>query len=307
MRLVGVLVRRNLRAFLRDRLTVFFTFLAPVIFIFLFIIFYRNLVSTQIEEDLPNTPVSDILGLCDSWLFASAVLLATFTCTLGMLNAFVLDRETGRFSDYLVSPVRRWQLALGYILSTWLVATVISTLLMLAGPLWALLLGQAVMGPVAILRAIGAIALSALVFATFNTLIATFITSWAAFAGFAIVMGTSIGFLGFCYVPPVSLSPLVNTVLGIMIFAQGAALIRGQVMAPAIDRIVTTVSPEHAVEASTGLSRSLAVSLDIGGLDAGPLHLATYTLPTSLIIVVLLSWAVLLTALSTWRMKHVIH
>jgi multidrug/hemolysin transport system permease protein len=297
MRLIWVLLRRNLRAFARDRLIVFFTLLTPLIFIFLFIVFYRTMVSTQVKGDFLSASMAVILGLCDSWLFASAVLLATFTSTLGMLNTFVLDRETGRFSDYLVSPVRRWQLAIGYILSTWVVSVVISSALMLLGPLWALIQGQTVMGPLDILKAIGAIALSALVFASLNTLVATFITSWAAFGGYAIAMGASIGFLAFCYVPPVSLSQTVNTVLGLMVFAQGAALIRQPIMGPAIAKLMEVVPPDRLVEADSGIKTSLAVTLDIG----------SHTLPSGLIVAVLLAWAVLLTALSSWRLSRVIH
>jgi len=296
MRLVDVLFRRNLRAFLRDRLTVFFTFLAPVIFIFLFIIFYRTLVSTQIEGDFPNTPPEDILGLCDSWLFASAVLLATFTSTLGMLNAFIIDKDTGRFSDYLVSPVRRWQLTIGYILSTWLVATVISAILMVCGPLWALLNHQAVMSGWDILRALGAIMLSTLVFATLNTLIATFIRSWNAFGGFSIVMGTSIGFLGFCYVPPAILTRTVTTVLSVMPFAQSASLIRGTIMHASLNRVMESVAPENVDTATAGVSKALAVTL----------HLGDWTFPSAVVVAILMGLAVLLTVLASWRMRHVI-
>jgi multidrug/hemolysin transport system permease protein len=296
MRLVGVVVRRNLRAFVRDPLVVFFTFLAPVIFIFLFIVFYRRMVGTMLADSFRSTPYEDLIGLCDAWLFASAVLLATYTSTLGMLNAFIMDKDTGRFSDYLVSPVRRWQLTIGYILSTWLVAAVISTALMLLAPVWALVNGQAIMAPLDILKAIGAILLSTLVFATLNTLIATFIRSWNAFGGFSIVMGTSIGFLGFCYVPPAILTRAVNSTLAVLPFAQSASLIRDAIMGPSIMRVMDSVAEESVEGAIAGVSKALAVRLVIG----------EWVMPVLLVIGILLALAVILTILSTWRMNHVI-
>jgi multidrug/hemolysin transport system permease protein len=296
MRLVFVLFRRNLRAFVRDPFTVFMTFLAPVIFIFLFVLFYRRMVSTMLQEQFVNTPYKDIVGMCDAWLFGSAVLLATYTSTLGMLNAFIMDKDTGRFSDYLVSPVKRWQLTIGYISSTWLVATVISVALMLAAPVWALINHQAVMGFGDILRATAAIMLSALVFATLNTFVVTFMPSWGAFGGFSIVMGTSIGFLGFCYVPPAILTRTINTVLAVLPFAQSASLIRETIMHPSIVQVMESVSEDKVAAATVSVSKALGVTLQFG----------TWAIPSILVIGVLVGLAVVLTVLASWRMRHVI-
>ncbi|MDR1512170.1 MAG: hypothetical protein LBS56_01610, partial [Propionibacteriaceae bacterium] len=133
--------------------------------------------------------------------------------------------------------------------------------------------------------------------AALNTLIATFLKSWGAFGGFSIVMGVSIGFLGFCYTPPSVLTSAVNTVLGVLPFAQGASLIRAAVMRPSLDRLLTSVSdPAQVGPVDQGIQNALAMTLEVGG----------WTLPTLFLIGVLAVLAAVLTGLASWRMSHVI-
>ncbi|MDR0416890.1 MAG: hypothetical protein LBH76_06200 [Propionibacteriaceae bacterium] len=255
MTVVAHLFWRNCRIFLRDRVTLVFTATAPVVLMALFVIFFREMTARSIARAIVGDGfavdpmqllgpgiMSDVYAMCDAWLFASCVTMSTFACSLGMLASFVEDRSSGRFSDYLVSPVRRGQLTLGYILSSFVVAVVVSSGFMALGQLWAAVKGQAVMTPTEALGTIGAIALSSISYGTLHVFAVTFLASQGGLGGYSLIGGIAVGFLSYCYVPPGGLSaPITNTV-GIMPFAQSAALVREPIMGPSMDRLIYLVN-----------------------------------------------------------------
>jgi len=296
MTTISILMMRHLRLFWRDKVTVIVAMLAPIIMFTLFVVFIRKQQAGLVQEVMPKTSSVDAYGLCDAWLFASVVALTSFTASLGMLYAFVDDRATGRFSDYLVAPVKRWELAISYVLSTVIVSFVISSLLMLAGQVWAIHYDQQLMTGTLLLRALGAVLLACIVYSALNSLVVTFIASQGGFGGYAIVVGTAFGFLAFCYVPPQALSTTINTVLGTMPFAQTASLIRYPIMLPAIDQLLVPYTPDLQDQIREILLNNLGVTLTVHG----------YRMSTFLVIAILAGMALVFGVLLSIRMGRVI-
>jgi len=266
MNTLGILIRRHLRVFWRDRLTVFFAFIAPISLWGLFVIFLRKQYADVVQAAIPGSSNADAYGLVDAWVFASIVTLASFTGSLGMLNSFVDDRMTGRFSDYLVAPVKRSQLGLSYLIATVIVSFVISLLFLGCSQVWALGYSQALMSWGEVGRSLWTVMLACLVFSAFNMLIVTLLGSQGAFNGYAITMGTAIGFLAYCYVPPSGLSTGVNNVLGVLPFAETASLIRNPMMAPSTDRILNVLyAGDLQDQARSAVQNDLGVTLTVGG------------------------------------------
>jgi len=297
MRLVGTLVRRNLRGYWRDPMTVFFSVLGPLILFILFVIFYRDQVSNLIVNTISGATLDDAHTLCDEWLFASVTAMATFTSSVGLLTGFVDDRSTGRFSDYLVAPVRRWQLTVGYVMSSLIVSVVLSSLIVVLGQGWALAYREPLLSGSQDLRIIGGVVVACLFFSAFNTLVVTFTATQGSFGGYFIIMGTAMGFLAFCYVPPASLPDGVNSFLSVLPFAQVAALLRTPAMEPAIDILMKPITDETMRDkAQSGISHDLAMSLSAYGNDLS----VAWMIGSIAILTVVLAVA------GTWRMGRVI-
>ena len=293
-----ILTRRHLRVFWRDRLTVFFTLLGPLCVFVLFEVFLRKQTADLIQEGVPGSVSADAYGMCDAWVFASVVALSCFTGSLGMLMAFVDDRTTGRFSDYLVAPVKRVQLAVSYVIATVIVSFVISLIFMVFSQVWAVCFSDALMSWNQYLKCAAAIFLACFIYSAMNTFIVTFLGSQGAMGGYSITMGVSMGFLSYCFVTPVGLATWVNNVLGVLPFAQTASLIRVSLMKPATDQIISPLpTPDIQEQARTGLANSLGVTLTVDG----------NTLSNWLCIVVLLVLAVIFGILVSFRMDRVIH
>jgi multidrug/hemolysin transport system permease protein len=297
MKLVLVLLHRNLRVFWRDRLTVLLTLTAPLVLLLLFVVFFRRMTAEAIMQDFTSDVSAMAYAISDAWMVASAVTLTTFSCTLGLLAGFVDDRASGRFSDYLVSPLQRWQLTLSYILSAFLVSSVLSSLLMLASPLWALIQGQAIMSGLDVLQAVGAVMLNCLFFATVNTVAVTFLSSQGGWNGYALIMGIAVGFLNLSYTPPSALSATISDVVSALPFAQGGALVRLPLMSAPIDNLVGVIEdPAVHDEARETIQWALGTRLEING----------EVISVGLMVMILLGLAVVGAVVGAWRMRRVI-
>ena len=122
---------RNLRLYFRDRLGVFFSLLAAIILFLLYTLFLGNLQTQGLERSFPDAPEGAVKTFVDSWMFAGIVGITAVTTGLGAFSAFVDDGATGRFRDFLVSPIKRSQLVLGYLMSSFVIALTL-TLFVLA-------------------------------------------------------------------------------------------------------------------------------------------------------------------------------
>ncbi len=57
---------------------------------------------------------------------------------IGRLAVFVDDRASGRFGDFLVSPIRRVELILGYLLSSFLISLAMTLVILVVGQVYLL-------------------------------------------------------------------------------------------------------------------------------------------------------------------------
>lgn len=195
MRVIGAIVRRNLRLFFRDRMNVFFSLLGALILFALYTLFLARLQIDALSETFPDADEADIRAFVDAWMFAGIVMLSTITTGLGALATLVDDGETGRFRDYLVAPVRRGQLVLGYLTSAITVAIVMSMLVLALSILYLGLVDSLWLDVDTVVRIAGITLLCCAAFTALSALIVTFIRTSAAFSGFATVIGTVLGFV----------------------------------------------------------------------------------------------------------------
>lgn len=109
MGIVLAIMGRNLRLFFRDRLNVFFSLLGALVVFLLYTLFLSNLQTTSIVSSFPQADEADVRAFVNSWMFGGIIAMTSITTSLGALNVFVEDVATGRFRDFLVSPIRRGQ------------------------------------------------------------------------------------------------------------------------------------------------------------------------------------------------------
>lgn len=263
MNAVAVLTGRNLRLFFRDRAGVFFSLLSALILIALYATFLGNLQIDNLTEKLPRASAGDIRWFVNTWVFAGITMITTLTTALASLSIFVDDKSSGRFRDFLVSPVRRSHLIFGYFFASFIVSFLMTMIIIVIGQAFLFSQGDEILAPLRLLEVLGYVALSSAAYAALSSFIVTFLRSSGAFAALSTVVGTVIGFLAGAYIPAGTLPAGVVNALNALPFAQSAMLMRQPYTAQSLDAL--TAGP-HADEAADTVRTFYGITGSVGDL-----------------------------------------
>ncbi|MGN8554049.1 UNVERIFIED_CONTAM: ABC transporter permease [Microbacterium sp. SLM126] len=289
MSVVLAIVGRNLRLFFRDRLNVFFSLLGAIILFALYTLFLGNLQTEDLVASVPGASADEVQAFVDSWMFAGIVLITTVTTGLGGLSVLVEDDQSGRFKDFLVAPLRRGQLVLGYLLSAATIAVLISTAVLVVSVLYLGLLRGTWLSPGAIVRSLGIVVLSCIAFTSLSALIVSFVRTTGAYSGLATIVGTVLGFVAAAYIPVGVFPPAVASVVSALPFAQAGMLLRREFS----DDTLAAMTAD-----APGADDALRL---IYGLD---LQVGEWMVPAWFVVVSLIVLAIVCTTLSAIRIRR---
>lgn len=289
MSVVLAIVRRNLQIFFRDRLNVFFSLLGAVILFGLYTLFLGNLQIADLADSLPGATTGEVQAFVDSWMFAGIVLITTVTTGLGGLAVLVDDDQSGRFRDFLVAPLRRGQLVLGYLLSAAAVAVILSVVVLILSVVYLGVLRGTWLSPAAIVRSLMIVVLSCLAFTAFSALIVSFVRTNGAFSGLATIVGTVLGFIAAAYIPIGAFPDTVASVVAALPFAQAGMLLRREFS----EGTLATITAD-APGAEVPLRAFYGLDLTIGD----------WAVPAWFVIGVLVAIALVCTILSAVRIRR---
>ncbi|MDR0959148.1 MAG: ABC transporter permease [Propionibacteriaceae bacterium] len=281
MRPLALLVRRNIKLYFSDRTSVFFSLLGALIAVFIVLLFMKSsILDTMVAsyQGLVDRATCDDLLNC--WIVASAAVIASATTGLGAMRQYVADRESGRWRDFLISPVTPATLTLGYLLAATIVSVIMTTIVYLLGTVYCLV-GGATLELARVVEAWGWIMLCSVSFTALMGFVTSLLTTVASYAGISTVIGVLFGFLSETYVQAGALSTHVTDVLNSLPFAQATALVRGAYLDDGIAALPADVhDPTRA---------TMGIDLTVGST----------VLPTWLIIAVLAGCAVVFTVLAS--------
>lgn len=235
MRIFLQLTRRHVLLYLRDRASVFFSFLSVIIIILLYGLFLGKAQINNLTGYLGE--IQGIDWLVNSWIMAGILTVSTITLPLGVLGTLITDRESGKISDFYASPVKREVLALSYLMSSWVVAFCLVLLNLVLGLLYINWHGGSFISFQSFIRLLAILLLSIMSFSSLFFFISIFMKSQNAFSLLSTIVGTFIGFLGGIYIPIGSLGQGVQTFMNLLPSAYSVTLIRRVYMEGAIEQV----------------------------------------------------------------------
>ena len=209
---------RNLKVFYRDKSSVFFSMLAVLIIIVLYFAFLGDAWSGQFQG------VDNMKGIMDNWISAGLLAVASLTSTMGAFGVMVEDKARRLAKDFYSSPLKRRDIAGGYVLSSFFVGVIMSLRTLLVTQIYIIAAGGAFMGGAALLKVMGLILICSASNTAFVLFIVSFFNSQGAFTGASTVIGTFIGVVAGIYMPIGVLPEGVRAVVKIFPVSRGAAL-----------------------------------------------------------------------------------
>lgn len=244
------LIGRNLKLFLKDGMSVFFSLLSPLIILILYILFLRDVQMDAVLGAFGNAPVDRELleTFVDNWMLAGVISVACVTVSFSAQSITIKDREDGILADLMAAPVKRGVLSAAYLISNLLITVSICAFVLAvsfvfaAGGEWTLSVEDA-------FSIIGWMMLSAAGAATLSTLICGALKTSAQHGAATGIMSAAIGFLMGAYMP---LSIFPKAVQYVALFLPGtysASVFRNLYMEGALNKIAAQLpGVEEALE-----------------------------------------------------------
>ena len=215
------LIKRNLKLFFRDKAGVFFSLLAVLITIVLYVFFIGEIL---LPDDLKPLPSSEVVKA--SWIASGLLTTASVTTTLGAAGVMINDRERNIEKDFRSSPMSPRALTGGYLLSTFAVGVIMTTVTFVLSTVYIMSKGGSVPHLDTILKILGIILLSVFAGTAIVTFIVSFLKSNNAFIAANTVVGTLIGFLTGIFIPMGVLPNAVQNAVRAFPLTHAAALFR---------------------------------------------------------------------------------
>jgi len=221
MREICTLTKRNMLNYLRDKASVFFSFLSIIILLGIYILFLKN-----IFNDIPLATQAEKNTFMLGYIMGGLIVVGTITLSLGIIGNYVYDLATKKLNGLLVSPTSRYKLTLSYYLSTMILTFALVLIMFFLSVLYLVISTGTCYSFLQILQVVGIILLYVLISTPIMVFIASFINSTNAFAGVSSIVGTLIGFISGIYIPLSLLDPFTKNLAGLLPFSHMALYLR---------------------------------------------------------------------------------
>lgn len=273
MRETFYLLRRNVLLYFRDYTAVFFSLLSMIIVLALMVVFLGSMNSENVVYALEQfggardaaADKANADYLIQMWTLAGILIVNTVTVTLTVMGKMVEDEADHKLASFYVAPVKRIQIALGYIGSAWLTGFVMSLFTLAVGELYMVFCGHPLLPADSLWKLAGLLFLNTFVYAALAYLLALLVHSNSAWGGLQTIVGTLVGFIGAIYLPVSMLSDGVMKVLKCFPVLHGAAMMREICIRDALD-VTFYGLPEVAKDI---FKEKMGVTIFIGGNKAG--------------------------------------
>lgn len=265
--------KRNILLYFRDKGTVFFSLLAVIILITLYVLFLGDMTSKQLPE------LSAKKALLTSWFIAGILAVTSMTTTLGSFGILVEDRANKTYMDFYSSPISRAKLVGGYILSSVFIGFIMCMVTLFVANMYLYFTGELMLSFNKMVVAGSVILLSVLASGSMVLLLVSFFKTSNAFAAASTVIGTLLGFLAGIYIPMGGLPDYIQAIVKLFPVSHSAALFRQILMeGPLLDAFSTAPA-----ELKQAFQIDMGILYEINGKKTSKLFSVLYLLGTTLL------------------------
>lgn len=228
MRLLSLLIERNIKIFFKDKGTLFSSLLAPLILLVLFILFLGDVYRDSFLSALPEgvtVAEKSVNGFVGGWLVSSLLAVCCVSVAFCANMQMVQDRVTGVIADFTVSPYKKSMLAVSYYVSTAIITVVICYITLIAGFIYMACVGWYMSFTDVLL-----VVLDVFVLAMFGTAISSvichFLKSQGGITAVSVAVSSVYGFICGAYMPVSQFASGIQTAVSLLPGTYGTGLLR---------------------------------------------------------------------------------
>jgi multidrug/hemolysin transport system permease protein len=229
--MIRSLILRNLKIYFRDKASVFFSLLGVFIIIGLYVVFLGKMMVGYAN----SVTGVDSTYMMTSWIMAGVISVTSITTCNGAFGLMVEDTALNKLRDFKVSPIKRWQLVLSYVLSSMIVGLIMSLLALVLSEAYIYIDGGNILSFNSLLKVLGIIFITVFSSSAMIFLIMAFIKTQNAFGTVSTMMGTLIGFLTGIYIPIGNLPTGVQTIIKVFPLSHSGVMLRQIMMGEVVN------------------------------------------------------------------------
>lgn len=236
-----LLTRRNVLMFLTNKTTVFFSLLANVIILSLYLLFlkenYVNILNDSLGElsGLMNSKLID--GFVNSYLIAGILGTTCLTVALNSLGVMVKDREDKVDQDYKASPVSKTLVSLSYFLGALICTFIIGAIFLTLSIVVLGVTGSLFLSFFGIIKLYFILLLGCISSTTLMVIVASFFKSSSGLGAFGGIVSAIAGFLIGAYMPITQFSEGIQIFSNSLPASHVAALLRQELLSPVLNEM----------------------------------------------------------------------
>ena len=285
-RIVWSLVERNVKIFLKDKMGVFFSLLAPLIILGLYVLFLGDVQMQSLKSAFEGLQIDEKLlkNFVDNWMLAGVISVSCVTVSFSAQEIVVKDREKGVLADMLCAPAKRYLLTVGYYISNVIITLTICMIVLLIAFVYMAISGWTLSAG-DVFMSIGLLIMSVISSSAIISLICKVVKTSAQHGALVGIISAAIGFLIGAYMP-ISIFPKAIQYITLFIPATySAGLYRELFLRGALENIEEVIP-----QAGENLEESFSMQLDFFGKTIGAKEIAwIFFAFTAVILVVWLS------------------
>lgn len=257
---------RNIKVYFKDKGTVFFSMLAPIIVFALYILFIKGTYLDGIMKDLESVKGlihdGDIDNIANTWLLAGILSTCTITVSLNSLSVMVNDKDRKVDYDYNSSPSHGAPVVLSYFAGAFINTLLISLLVLSIGLVALTIIGNTYLTFVNVLELCLITVIGCASSTMIMMIIASFFKKASALGAFGGIVSAAVGFVVGAYIPLGSFGNTAQTIMALIPGSQIASLYRTVLMSGVIDNVSSALG-EGAASFSSGIKEMFSLSLNV--------------------------------------------
>jgi len=264
---LGMLIKRNVKLFLKDKMTVFFSVLAPIIILLIYVLFLGKIQIDTINSTLVSNGIeierAAIRAMINNWMIAGVMGVSCITVSVNANIVMVKDRATGAINDTLASPVKRWVIYASYVIACFIVTLSICLIVLLVSLIFLACTGGFLLNFGDFFAILGITIISTLSSSLFTAILCIFIKTPSALAAVNGAFSTAIGFLIGAYLP-FSMLPKAMQYLGCFIpGTYSAGLFKNYFLRGPLEVLAGKINNPELID---GLMKDYSVNLEFFGM-----------------------------------------
>ncbi len=275
------MTKRNMLVYFKDRVTLFFSLLAPLIVLFLYMAFLRNIYVSSVKESLSGYATviseSDINSFVNAWLIAGLLGTSLITVSLNSLSVMVDDKYNHIDNDYNASPIAGPIVVLSYFMGAFLNTAIVGVLLLSAGLGVIAFLSPLYLSAFAIVMLYLLMLFGSASSTLMLMLVVAFFKKSSALGAFSGLVSAAVGFMIGAYMPMSSMAKPVQIVCNVFPGSQIAALIRNYLMSGPLEHMENEFHGLDNGQFMNGMKNAFSFNLASFGTTFGIAEMFLYS------------------------------